>query len=133
MHLGLQLAIMNPGPGITDLFSYKVYGDPHKGGFGIFNCNPRCTYCPLVPKRDNFYVTEGSPMLFHTSHFLLLFYFSKNGKVSKSCWNKFYAVTRHPSKAIACTVERSRPLYMRKTFLGYLIYPLIIIYIFIYI
>ena len=26
-------------------------------------CNPRCTYCPLVPKRNIFYVTDGSPIL----------------------------------------------------------------------
>ena len=31
-------------------------------GYGIVNCNPRCTYCPLVPKRDTFYVTDGSSM-----------------------------------------------------------------------
>ena len=31
-------------------------------GYGIVNCNPRCTYCPLVPKLDNFDVTDGSPM-----------------------------------------------------------------------
>ena len=37
-----------------DLLSYKVYGGSHKGGYGIVNCNPRYTYCPLVPKRDNF-------------------------------------------------------------------------------
>ena len=30
-------------PGIIDLFSCKVYGVPHKGGYGIVNCNPRCT------------------------------------------------------------------------------------------
>ena len=34
---------------------------PHKGGYGIVNYNPRRTYCPLVPKRDTFYVTNGSP------------------------------------------------------------------------
>ena len=48
---------------IKNLFSYKDYGGPHKGGYGIANCNSRCTYCPLVPKRDTFYVTDGSPML----------------------------------------------------------------------
>ena len=48
---------------IIDLFSYKVYGRPHKGDYGIVNCNPMCTYCPLVPKRDTFNVTyDGSPM-----------------------------------------------------------------------
>ena len=36
---------------------------PHKGGNGIVNYNPRCTYCPLVPKRDTFYVTDGSPQV----------------------------------------------------------------------
>ena len=34
---------------------------PHKGGYGIVNYNHRRTYCPLVPKRDTFYVTDGSP------------------------------------------------------------------------
>ena len=33
-----------------------------KGGYGIVNCNPRCTFCPLEPKQDTFYVTDGSPM-----------------------------------------------------------------------
>ena len=47
---------------IKDLFSYKVYGGPHKGGYWIVNCNPKCTYCLLVLKRDTFYVTDGSPM-----------------------------------------------------------------------
>ena len=28
------------------------------------DCNPRCTYCPLLPKRDTFYSTDGSPMAF---------------------------------------------------------------------
>ena len=49
-------------PGIIDLFSYKAYVGPHKGGYRIVNCNPRCIYYPLVPKRDTFYVTDGSPM-----------------------------------------------------------------------
>ena len=47
---------------IIDLFSYKVYGRPHKGGYGIVTCNPMCTNCLLVPKRDTFYATDGSPM-----------------------------------------------------------------------
>ena len=59
MHQGLSTF---NNPGIIDLISYKVYVDPHKGGYGIVNGNPRCTYCPLVPKRDIFYVTDGSPM-----------------------------------------------------------------------
>ena len=39
----------------------------HRGS-GIFYCNPRYSYCPLVPKRDTFYLTDGSPMtvLLHT-------------------------------------------------------------------
>ena len=41
-------------PKIIDLFSYKFYGGPHKGGFGIVNYNPRRTYCPLVPKQYTF-------------------------------------------------------------------------------
>ena len=51
-------------PSVTkNIKTMEVYGGPHKaGGFGIVNCNPRCTYCPLVPKRDTFYVTGGSPM-----------------------------------------------------------------------
>ena len=31
------------------------------GGYGIVNFNPRCTYCPLVPKWDTFYITDGLP------------------------------------------------------------------------
>ena len=46
---------------IIDLFRCKVYGGPRKGDSGIVNCNPRCTYCLLVPKQDTFYVTDGSP------------------------------------------------------------------------
>ena len=30
---------------------------PHKGGYGIVNYNPQ------VPKRDTFYLTDGSPQL----------------------------------------------------------------------
>ena len=33
-------------PGIIDLFSYKIYGDTS-----------------LVPKRDTFYATDGTPLL----------------------------------------------------------------------
>ena len=50
-------------PGIIDLFSYKVYEGPHNGGYGIVNCNPRCTYYTLVLKQDTFYVTDGSPIV----------------------------------------------------------------------
>ena len=35
---------------------------PHKIGNEIVNYNPRCTYCPLVPKRDTFYATDGTPL-----------------------------------------------------------------------
>ena len=41
-------------PGIIDLFSYKVFGGLHKGGYGIVNYNPRCAYYPVVPKRHSF-------------------------------------------------------------------------------
>ena len=47
-------------PNIIDLFSYKFYGDPHKGAFGIVYYNPRRTYCPLVPKQYTFNATKGS-------------------------------------------------------------------------
>ena len=50
---------------IIDLCSHKVDGGSRKarkGGYGGVNCNPRCFYCPLVPKRDTFCVTDGSPM-----------------------------------------------------------------------
>ena len=40
-----------------------LYGGPHNGGYGIVNCNPRCTYCPLVPKRNTFHLTDGLPMM----------------------------------------------------------------------
>ena len=33
------------------------------GGYRIVNCNPRCTYYPLVPKQDTFYVNDGSAIL----------------------------------------------------------------------
>ena len=48
---------------IINLNSYKVYGGPHMCGNRIVNCNPRWTYCPLVPKRYTFYVTDGSLMV----------------------------------------------------------------------
>ena len=65
--IGQKWRISAPGiafnnPGIIDLFSYKVEGCPHKGGYWIVNCNPKCTFCPLVPKRDTLYVTDGSLM-----------------------------------------------------------------------
>ena len=66
MHQGQGPGITFNNPGIIDLFSYTVYGGPHKGGYGIVNCNPRCsycTYCPLVLKQDTFHVTDGSPMI----------------------------------------------------------------------
>ena len=55
---------------IIGLFSCKVYGGAHGGvwlweaigGYRIFDYDTKCTYCPLVPKRDTFYVTDGSPM-----------------------------------------------------------------------
>ena len=50
-------------PKIIDLFSYKFYGGPHEGGFGIANYNPRSTYCPLVPKQYSFSAIEGSPQI----------------------------------------------------------------------
>ena len=45
------------------MFSYKVYGNHNKGGYGIVDFNPKSTYLTLVPKRDNFYVTDGLPMM----------------------------------------------------------------------
>ena len=36
---------------------------PHKIGNEFVNYNPRCTYCPLVPKRDTFYATDGTPLI----------------------------------------------------------------------
>ena len=57
---GLHLTI--PGLGI-DFFSYKIYGVLHKSGHGIVNDYPRCT-CPLVHKRDTFYVSDGTPMTY---------------------------------------------------------------------
>ena len=50
-----EITISNPE--IIDLFSYKVYGGPHKCCYGIIYRNPRC------PKRDTLYVTDGSPMV----------------------------------------------------------------------
>ena len=46
---------------IIDLFIYKFYVGPHKGGFEIINDNPWHTYCPLVPKQHTFSATKGSP------------------------------------------------------------------------
>ena len=56
MHQGLLLTII-------DLFSYRVYGGLQERGYGIVNCYPRCTYCPLVPKQNTFHVTDGSPII----------------------------------------------------------------------
>ena len=44
---GRKWRISAPGiviniPKIIDLFSYKFYVGPHKGGFGFVNYNPRC-------------------------------------------------------------------------------------------
>ena len=50
-------------PKIIDLFSYKFYGGPHKGEFGIVNYNPRRTYGSLVSKQHTFNATKGSPKL----------------------------------------------------------------------
>ena len=70
-------------PGIIDLFSYKVYGGPYKGGYGIGNCNTtRCTYCPLVPKGDTFYVTDGSPMTVGYMQSVMMVCFSSRELVS---------------------------------------------------
>ena len=49
-----RIVINNPK--IIDLFSYKFYVGPHKGGFGIVNYNSIRTYCPLVPKHFTRYV-----------------------------------------------------------------------------
>ena len=62
---GQKWRISAPGivinnPKIIDLFRTKFYAGPHKGGFGIVNYNPRCTYCPLVPKQYTFNATKGS-------------------------------------------------------------------------
>ena len=50
-------------------FCTTVYGlnhpSPHNGGFGIVNYNPRCTYCPLVPKQYTFNAIKGSPQSEH--------------------------------------------------------------------
>ena len=64
---GQKWRISAPGivinnPKIIDLFSYKFYGGPHKGGFGIVNYNPRRTYCPLVPKQYTLRAAKGSLM-----------------------------------------------------------------------
>ena len=64
---GRKWRISAPGivinnPKIIDLFSYKFYVGPHKGGFGIVNYNPRRTYCPLVPKQYTLRAAKGSLM-----------------------------------------------------------------------
>ena len=70
-------------------FSYKGYGGHRKGGYGIVNCNPRCTYCPNEPKMDTFYFTYGSPMYFIVCHpFLKLDSYRKLGLTFSS---KFYS------------------------------------------
>ena len=61
---GQKWRISAPGivinnPKIIDLFSYKFYVGPHKGGFGIVNYNPRRTYCPLVPKQYTLRAAKG--------------------------------------------------------------------------
>ena len=57
---GQKWRISPPGiiinnPKIIDLFSYKFYVGPQKGGFKIVNYYPwrtyLLTYCPLVPKQ----------------------------------------------------------------------------------
>ena len=60
MHQGLHLTILGTH---LHLFFNEIFGDPQKGGYGIVNCNLRCTCCPLVPKRVTFYDSDGSPML----------------------------------------------------------------------
>ena len=68
---GYKWRISAPGivinnPKIIDLFSYKFYGDPHKGAFGIVNYNPRHTYCPLVPNQYTLRAAKASPQVQHT-------------------------------------------------------------------
>ena len=63
---GQKWRISAPGiiinnPKIIDLFSYKFYVGPHKGGFGIINYNTRHPYCPLVPKQYTLRAAKGSP------------------------------------------------------------------------
>ena len=59
----LGIVLIN-NPKIIDLFSYKFYVGPHKGGgFRIVNYNPRHTYCPFVSKQYTFSATKGSPQL----------------------------------------------------------------------
>ena len=52
--------ILINNPKIIDLFSFKFYGGPHKGGFGIVDYNPRRSYYPLVPKQYTFNAAKGS-------------------------------------------------------------------------
>ena len=54
------LGIVINNPKIIDLFSYKFYVGPHKGGFRIINYNTRRTYCPLVPKQYTLRAAKGS-------------------------------------------------------------------------
>ena len=49
----------------TTFFRTSKLTEPHfkyKGSFGISNCNLRCCYFTVVPNRETFYVTIGSPM-----------------------------------------------------------------------
>ena len=57
----MREGIPNPDV-IVGLYSYKVYGRPRKDGYGIINCYPWGSYCPLMLKGTHFYVTDGSPM-----------------------------------------------------------------------
>ena len=59
MHQGLQLTI----PELWICLVTRFLEIPHKGGYGIVNYNHRRTCFPLVPKRDTFYVTDGSPQV----------------------------------------------------------------------
>ena len=65
VHFGHKWRISAPGIVINN------HVDPHKGGFGIVNYNPRHTDCPLVTKQYAFSTTFGSPqicMLFSYEH-----------------------------------------------------------------
>ena len=77
MHQELQLTIH----GIVDLLSYKAYGGPHKGGYEIVNYNPMCTYCPLVPKQDTFYVT----LQYLNATYTRVFFLTKKSTLPITC------------------------------------------------
>ena len=68
-----QEGIVINNPKIIDLFSFKFYVGPHKGGFGSVNYNPKCKFVTYRCKKWTLDFSDGT-VFEHLGKRIILFF-----------------------------------------------------------